>query len=193
MKSEVSGGVFSRHGSSGVPAPLVAFFEGIDTHVILRGRRANGQDLILPRDFIQHGLRSIARDVATEWLGRRTREQARIVLERETRRHGPTRLDAMIAGQAKDERVRLAALQAQNGDSALAQALKARTRELHRMGLAKEINHGLFELTPAWREQLQALELHLDIRKRVMRERSDLNLSQQRQAAMHRQRGSLDR
>ncbi len=27
------------------------------THIILRGRRANGQDLILPRDFIRHRLR----------------------------------------------------------------------------------------------------------------------------------------
>lgn len=50
------------------------------THIVIRGRRANGQDLVLPRDFIQHGMRGIARDVATDWLGRRTPEQERVAL-----------------------------------------------------------------------------------------------------------------
>jgi len=30
----------------------------------LRGRRANGQDLVIPKDVIRHGFRNIARDVA---------------------------------------------------------------------------------------------------------------------------------
>lgn len=42
----------------------------------LRGRRANGQDLVIPKDVIRHGFRNIARDVATEWLAARTRDQA---------------------------------------------------------------------------------------------------------------------
>lgn len=137
-----------------------------------------------------HGLRSIARDVATEWLGRRTPEQERIALERETRRHGPTRLDAMIDAQAKDHRVRLSDLRAPNGDPALTQALKARTRELERMGLGEETSRGLFKLAPDWRDRLQALELHLDIRKRVMRERIERSLTQPR---IDLGRGMMDR
>jgi type IV secretory pathway VirD2 relaxase len=163
------------------------------THIILRGRRANGQDLVLPRDFIKHGFRSIARDVATEWLGRRSPEQERIALERETRRHGPTRLDAMIDAQTKDHRVRLSDLRAPNGDAALTQALKARTRELERMGLGEESERGLFRFTPDWRDRLQAIELHLDIRKRVVRERVERSLTQQQEAMRRLGKGPLGR
>lgn len=97
------------------------------THLILRGRRANGQDLILPKDFVRHGLRDIARDVATEWLGPRNAADERLALEAEIIRHAPTRLDRMIAGQLpEDGRVRMAKLEAPNGDPALTQAVKAR-------------------------------------------------------------------
>ncbi len=51
------------------------------THLILRGRRADGKDLILPKDFVRHGLRNIARDVATEWLGPRSPADERLALE----------------------------------------------------------------------------------------------------------------
>ncbi|MBK6704537.1 MAG: hypothetical protein IPG56_12865 [Caulobacteraceae bacterium] len=42
------------------------------THLIIRGRRANGQDLVIPKAFIKYGFSGIARDVATEWLGPRS-------------------------------------------------------------------------------------------------------------------------
>lgn len=63
------------------------------------GRRANGQDLIRPKDFVRHAFRDIARDVATEWLGPRSREDERLALEAEINRHAPTRLDRIIASQ----------------------------------------------------------------------------------------------
>ena len=62
------------------------------THIILRGVRSDGRDLIIPREFVQHGFRSVARDVATERLGNRTREDARQALHREVRAHWPTSL-----------------------------------------------------------------------------------------------------
>ncbi|WP_228445977.1 hypothetical protein [Terricaulis silvestris] len=150
------------------------------THIILRGRRANGQDLVLPRDFIKHGFRSLARDVATEWLGERTPEQERRALAREAFRHGPTRLDPIIAAQAHGNVVRVAELAAPNGDPSLTQAVKARVRELERLGLAQEIKRNVFALSPDWHDRLKAMELHLDIRKRIVRERVERGLIQQR-------------
>lgn len=150
------------------------------THIVLRGRRSNGQDLVLPKDFIKHGFRSLARDVATEWLGRRTLEQERWALEREARRHGPTRLDPIIHAQARDGQVKLADLEAPNGDPALKQALKARVSELERLGLAQQTQRGIFALASDWRDRLRAMELHLDIRKRVVRDRIERNVTQQR-------------
>ena len=154
--------------------------DNVHTHIILRGRRANGQDLVLPRDFIKHGFRSLARDVATEWLGERTPEQERLALTREALRHGPTRLDPIIAAQAHDNVVRVADLAAPNGDPALTQAVKARVRELERLGLAQEVGRNVFALSPDWRDRLKAMELHLDIRKRIIRERVERGLIQQR-------------
>lgn len=142
------------------------------THLIIRGRRGNGQDLIIPRDFIKYGFASTARDVATEWLGPRTREDARLALERDVVRHGPSRLDRMIAAQLPESGVvRVAALAAPNGDAATTSALKARANELQRLGLAHETKRNVLAFERGWQDKLKAMELHLDIRKRVVRER----------------------
>jgi len=142
------------------------------THIIVRGRRANGQDLVLPKDFVKHGFREIARDAATEWLGPRSRADERLALDREVIKHAPTRLDRMIAAQLPESRmVRIAKLEGPNGDPSTTLALKARARELQRMGLAKEVKRNVLAFEPDWRDKLQAMELHLDIRKRVVLER----------------------
>lgn len=161
------------------------------THIVVRGRRANGQDLVMPREFIKHGFRSIARDVATEWLGRRTPDDERRALDRDVRRHAPTHLDRMIDAQAGDTgRVRVADLSAPNGDTALTQALKARVQELERLGLARRLDQGLFQMQTGWRDRLQAMELHMDIRKRVVLERT---LQQRAQDLSRLPKGMLDR
>lgn len=142
------------------------------THIILRGRRANGQDLILPRDFIRHRLREITRDVATNWLGRRTPGQEREALERETTRHAPTRLDRVIAAQLPEShQVVVGRLKAPNNDPHLTAAVRSRTKELQRLGLAQEVRRGVVQFEPGWQDRLKAMELHLDIRKQLMAER----------------------
>ena len=139
------------------------------THIILRGRRANGQDLVIPKDVIRHGFRNIARDVATEWLGARTRDQAREALDREVMRHAPTRLDRMIADQLPEgASIRVSRLVAPDGDRAVTRALRARARELAGMRLAAETQRGVLTFEPDWQDRLKAMELHLDVRKRLL-------------------------
>lgn len=58
-----------------------------------------------------------------------------------------------------------------NGDCATTRALKARAIELKRMGLASEVKRGVLAFEADWQERLKAMELHLDIRKRLMTER----------------------
>jgi type IV secretory pathway VirD2 relaxase len=143
------------------------------THLIIRGRRANGQDLVIPKDFIKYGFSGIARDVATEWLGRRSPADERRALDREVIRHAPTRLDRMIANQLPEDRtIRIAALEAPNGDLATTRALKDRARELQRMGLADEVKRNVLSFQAGWQDRLRAMELHLDIRKNLMLERA---------------------
>ncbi len=143
------------------------------THIILRGKTRDGRDLVIPREFVKHGFRDAARDVATERIGSRTRDDERRALDRETRAHRPTRLDSMIAGQiGPDGRVRVADLSAANGDPNVTNALKARARELQRLGLASEVKRNVLSFKSDWRERLGAMEMHLDIRKRLVNERT---------------------
>lgn len=143
------------------------------THLILRGVRDDGRDLIIPREFVQHGFRSVARDVATERLGSRSRKDDRLALHREVRAHRPTRLDNWIADQLdKDGKVRIADLQTPYGAPSATDALKGRAHELRRLGLATEVRRNVLQFAPNWRDGLKALELHLDIRKALMQSRA---------------------
>lgn len=143
------------------------------THIVLRGRRASGRPLVLPRDFVKHGLRNLARDLATERLGDRTRDDERRALEREARAHRPTRLDALIERELDAERrLHMAHLERLSRDPHLNSALKARARELRRLGLATEVRRNTLLFQKGWRSELSAMELHLDIRKRILRERA---------------------
>ncbi len=169
------------------------------THLILRGRRANGQDLILPKDFVRHAFRDIARDVATEWLGPRSREDERLALEAEIIRHAPSRLDRMIADQLpEDGRVRVTKLEAPSGDPAVTQALKARAKELARLGLAAEekrlgLGAKVLAFQPDWQDRLKAMELHLNVRKRLMVERTAQLQAELERAMKQMTRGMRDR
>ena len=69
-------------------------------------------------------------------------------------------------------RLQLAKLMAPDRDPAIANALKARARELARLGLANETRRNVFHFRETWRAQLAAMELHLDVRKQVMRQRA---------------------
>jgi hypothetical protein len=83
-------------------------------------------------------------------------------------------------------------LEAPNGDPILTQAAKARVQELARMGLATDRGDGLFQFSPDWQKRLKAMELHLNIRKRIIRERVDRNATRQL-AERALRRGRLDR
>jgi hypothetical protein len=140
------------------------------THVVLRGRRANGRPLIIPKDYVKHGFREAARTIATQRLGKRTREDERRALDREARAHRPTRLDRTIEARlgARTE-LKVSELARRGDDPNLVRALKTRARELMRLGLATEVRRNVLSMNPAWRERLAAMEMHLDIRKSLMR------------------------
>jgi hypothetical protein len=127
---------------------------------------------MLPREFVKHGLREIARDAATERLGPRTRGDENAALLREARAHRPTRLDALLARHVREGKLAIATIEAPNRDPAVTQALKLRARELQRLGLASEPRRNVLQMNSDWRERLKAMELHLDIRKGLMRERT---------------------
>ena len=51
--------------------------------IVLRGKDENGRDLIIAPDYIAHGMRHRASDLATQWLGPRTELEIRESLSKE--------------------------------------------------------------------------------------------------------------
>lgn len=66
------------------------------THILLRGKDEYGADLVIAREYIAHGMRARAREVATDWLGPRTEIEIRASLAREVTRERWTSLDETI-------------------------------------------------------------------------------------------------
>lgn len=79
------------------------------THIVLRGKDQAGQDLVIARDYLSHGMRQRACELATEWLGPRTDREIREGLLREVDQERWTSLDRTLQQQAVDGVVELAA------------------------------------------------------------------------------------
>ena len=136
------------------------------THVILRGVRRDGVELILPRAYVSHGLREAARDVATDRIGSRGREDERLRLEREAHARGPTRLDRAIERDLDGRTEILKQRLGKGRDPAFADAMKARAQELTRIGLAREVRRNVLAFEPDWKERLEALRA-IDVRREL--------------------------
>ncbi|MBK6704103.1 MAG: hypothetical protein IPG56_10385 [Caulobacteraceae bacterium] len=106
------------------------------THVIVRGVRRDGVELIIPRAYVSHGLREAARDVATDRIGARGREDERLRLDREAHAQSYNRLDQAIETELGKRSEILVQRLGKGRDPAFADAMKARARELARIGLA---------------------------------------------------------
>ena len=139
-------------------------------HVILRGRRRDGPDLIIPRDYATWGLRHAAREVATQMLGDRGRDDERLALERETRAERTTRLDQLLAAELKPGKTYRIQAIGRGLEPTLRAALRNRVRELARMGLGQEEKRDRFRLDHDWAVRLEEIGKGIDLRRRLGRE-----------------------
>ena len=69
-------------------------------HLIVRGRDDTGKDLIIAGDYIAHGFRHRAAELATEWLGQRTELEIQQTLGREVKQERWTSLDRTLQREA---------------------------------------------------------------------------------------------
>jgi hypothetical protein len=139
-------------------------------HIILRGRRRDGPDLVIPRDYASWGLRHAAREVATQMLGDRGREDERLSLDRLTRAERMTRLDRILETEIDPARSQRIQEIGRKLEPVTRAALRNRVRELARMGLAREERRDRFRFDPDWTARLDAIGQGIDIRRRLGRE-----------------------
>ncbi|MCU0623741.1 MAG: relaxase/mobilization nuclease and DUF3363 domain-containing protein [Gemmatimonadaceae bacterium] len=138
-------------------------------HLIVRGVRDDGENLVISRDYIKEGMRDRARDLITQELGPRTDLDIRRGLERQIETERWTDLDRQLARDSyRTGIVDLAPPPDHQPDEF--HALKVgRLRKLERLGLADEIGPGQWTVSETAEATLRELGERGDIIKRIHR------------------------
>lgn len=128
-------------------------------HVVIRGRRASGRDLVIPRDYVGFGFRARAQEVAQERLGDLSRMEAERRVWRETQADRFTALDRRLLLAADVDRCVADGVGINGAWSALT---RGRLRRLEALGLAQRVGRG-FRLDAELEPRLRSLQLRQDI------------------------------
>lgn len=138
-------------------------------HVIVRGVRDDGQDLVISRDYIKEGMRDRARDLITQELGPRTDHDIHRTLETQVEAERWTQLDRQLVRDAgKFGIVDLAPSADRQPDEF--HALKVgRLRTLEILGVAGQVGHSQWFIKPEAETVLRELGERGDIIKRMHR------------------------
>lgn len=128
-------------------------------HVLLRGRKANGRDLVIPRDYIAYGFRARAQEVAQELLGDLSRANAERRIWRETQADRFTGFDRRLLLAADQDRLVDDGVGVNDAWSALT---RGRLRHLEALGLSERVGRR-YRLKPELETSLRALHLRQDI------------------------------
>lgn len=139
------------------------------THIVLRGKEESGRDLVIAREYIAHGMRHRASEVATEWLGPRTELEIRQSQEREVEQERWTGLDRALQRQVQDGVIQLD----RPGPDVWAQRqrtfLLGRLQRLERLGLAQQHSPGVWSLRSDAEPILRAMGERGDILRSMQR------------------------
>jgi type IV secretory pathway VirD2 relaxase len=139
------------------------------THIVVRGKDQRGGDLIIAREYISHGMRARATELAGEWLGPRTEREIQTALRREVTQERWTNLDVQLQRQMVDGRVDLRLSTAIGSDRAPRHLLIGRVQKLQQMGLAREAQQGIWVISDKAQDVLRAAGERGDIIRTMQR------------------------
>jgi len=140
------------------------------THIVVRGRDETGQDLIIARDYISHGMRERVAELVVLDLGPRSDRDIEEALRREVEQERFTSLDRALIRDADDAR--------QVGMGARADAFRqslrtGRLQKLVRLGLVDEVAPGRWRLAEDLEPTLRRMGERGDIIRTMQRALSD--------------------
>ena len=138
-------------------------------HVLVRGRRNDGRDLVIPREYIGHGIRARAQEAAQERLGDLSRIDAERRVWRDTQAQRFTGLDRRLLDRC-DSRGWVSDGVGVSG--AWAALTRGRLRTLEGLGLAVRDGHG-FRLEPGMEQTLRRLQIQRDVIRTLNQRRLD--------------------
>jgi len=128
-------------------------------HVLVRGRRADGRDLVIPRAYMGYGFRARAQEVAQERLGDLSRVEAERRVWKETQADRFTAFDRRLLAAADegctvDDGV--------GANDAWAALTRGRLRHLEGLGLATRTGRR-YRLDPEIETKLRKLQARRDV------------------------------
>lgn len=128
-------------------------------HVLVRGRRADGRDLVIPRDYMGYGFRARAQEVAQERLGDLSRVEAERRVWKETQADRFTGMDRRLLAAADTDGL---VDDGVGGTGAWAALSRGRLRYLEGLGLAVRVGRR-YRLAPEMETNLRTLQVRRDI------------------------------
>lgn len=133
-------------------------------HMLVRGVDAEGRDLVMARDYISHGLRSRAEELASVELGPKPEHEIVRALDRDISAERWTRLDTEIKIAADELGViDLSVTRPGPDDPLIRRLMVGRLQYLESMGLASEGAPGHWALTEGADSRLRELGTRGDI------------------------------
>jgi type IV secretory pathway VirD2 relaxase len=170
---------YTRHLMAKVESDLGARLEWIavdhwdtdnpHTHIVLRGKDGGGRDLVIAGDYIAHGMRARASEIATAWLGPRTDLEIQLNLEQQVSQERWTGLDRELCARSHEGRIDLTV--DAGGHSALKNRtlLLGRLHHLQALGLARVDEQGAWALREDAEDVLRRLGERGDIIRTMQR------------------------
>lgn len=138
------------------------------THLTVRGVRDDGKDLVIPRQYISHGMRERAQALASLELGPVSELERRSKLARTITAERMTDLDKTI-DQIRDGDIVSLAQPAEQKNLWRKQLIRKRMETLRKMGLAEYEGKGLWRMSPKWTATLTRMGEKNDILKTLHR------------------------
>ena len=126
------------------------------THLIIRGVRDDGKDLVIPRKYIAYELRQRAQELVTEELGPVSQMEGRVRLARTVHVKGATSLDSSIQNRIQDGEINMSE-PVPKGRVWQRQLQVRRLRVLETMGLAERLGSGRWGIDPSFTQTLRDL------------------------------------
>jgi type IV secretory pathway VirD2 relaxase len=142
------------------------------SHIMLRGKDDRGENLVISREYIAHGLRERAAQLVTLDLGPRTDLEIEQRLRRDVGEERLTAIDRQLIRDSDEGRIVPA-----GASDPFRQALRAgRLQKLGRLGLAEELGGGRWRLTDGMESALRQMGERGDIIRTMQRELSARSL-----------------
>jgi type IV secretory pathway VirD2 relaxase len=138
-------------------------------HLIVRGVRDDGQDLVISRDYIKEGMRDRARDLITQELGPRTDLDIRRTLESQIETERWTQLDRQLVRDAGKSGIIDLAPHADRRPDEFHALKVGRLRTLEIIGVAGQVGHSQWFIKSEAETVLRELGERGDIIKRMHR------------------------